>query len=76
VATSGTTHAPPAVAHESCDACHTPARIAELVPARTFCLTCHDAKAEDHYADRECSVCHLSASPEAWRPHLTRAEGT
>ena len=69
------THAPPAAAHESCDACHTPARIAGLVPARTFCLTCHEPQSKDHYADRECSVCHLNASPEAWRSHLTLAEG-
>jgi hypothetical protein len=76
VATSGRTHAPPVAAHESCDACHTPARIAELTPARTFCLTCHQPKVKDHYSDRECSSCHLSASPEDWRSHLTRAGGS
>ena len=34
-------HTPPALAHENCDACHTPARIALLTPSRPFCLTCH-----------------------------------
>jgi hypothetical protein len=67
-------HTPPAVAHEQCADCHTPANVAELTPTRPFCLTCHQPQAE-HYAAQECTTCHLDATPAAWRPRLTRAEG-
>ncbi len=68
-----TAHQRPVAAHEGCDACHTPARIRELLPARTFCLTCHTPET-DHYAPTECSTCHLQAHPEEWRPQLSRGE--
>ncbi len=63
-------HAPPIVAHQGCDACHTPARVAELTPSRPFCLTCHQPQAADHYPDRECTPCHLGATPAEWRSRL------
>lgn len=63
-------HTPPALAHENCDACHTPARVALLTPSRPFCLTCHQPQA-DHYPARECTPCHLDATPAEWRSRLT-----
>ena len=57
-------------AHQRCDACHTPARIAGLTPTRTFCATCHAAKATKHYDQKECTVCHFLADPTAYRAKL------
>jgi len=68
-------HTPPVAAHERCDACHTPARIAALTPSRPFCLTCHQPQADEHYSDRECTPCHLDATPAEWRQRLTGGGG-
>lgn len=68
-------HTPPVVAHEDCDACHTPARIAMLTPSRPFCLTCHQPQVE-HYPARECTPCHLDATPAEWRNRLVGGKGT
>ena len=65
------THALPVRAHVACDACHATAAIAALAPTRTFCLTCH-GPAVDHYPDRQCSVCHLQATPEQYRVRLLK----
>jgi hypothetical protein len=59
------------IAHQRCDACHTPASIALLTPARNFCSTCHSAQAKNHYEPKECSVCHFLAVPGAHRSSLT-----
>ncbi|MEX2177136.1 MAG: hypothetical protein WD801_00405 [Gemmatimonadaceae bacterium] len=59
------------VAHQRCDACHTPATIAGLTPVRAFCGTCHTAKATNHYDRQECSVCHFLTDPDAYRAKLT-----
>jgi hypothetical protein len=66
-----TSHAQPVEAHAGCAECHKAATIARLVPDRELCLTCH-AKQRDHYADRECTVCHLQSTPDAYREHLRR----
>lgn len=58
--------------HTGCDACHTPSRIAGLVPARTFCLTCH-MKQQDHQPDRECTGCHFFQTPAEFRRDLIRS---
>ncbi len=71
----GAPHTPPAAAHEGCDACHTPARIAELTPSRAFCLTCHQPQATDHHAPQECTLCHLDATPAEWRSRLVGGRG-
>jgi hypothetical protein len=63
-------HAPPLDAHQACDECHTERTIAMLQPTRSFCLACHDT-ATDHYRDKECTVCHLQATPESYRARLT-----
>ena len=68
-------HTPPTVAHEGCDACHTPARIAQLTPSRPFCLTCHQPQQADHYPARECTPCHLDATPAEWRSRLVGGRG-
>lgn len=68
-------HAPPVVAHQACDACHTPANIAQLTPSRPFCLTCHQPQA-NHYATQECTPCHLGATPAEWRARLIGGSGT
>jgi len=68
-------HAAPVAAHAGCDACHKPTTVALLTPDRGLCLTCHEAQRDKHYAERECSVCHLQATPEQYRAHLRRAEG-
>jgi hypothetical protein len=60
--------APPA-AHRACADCHDGATVDRLVPTRSFCLACHEP-ATDHYAERECTVCHFQSSPEALRPSL------
>jgi len=65
-------HALPVDAHAGCVQCHQSATVARLTPTRSFCLTCHSPKV-DHYAPTECTECHFQASPEAYRPHLSRA---
>lgn len=57
-------------AHQRCDACHTATTIAELTPTRSFCSTCHAAKAKGHYDQKECSVCHFLAEPGVYRSKL------
>ncbi len=57
-------------AHQRCDACHTATTIAELTPTRSFCSTCHTAKAKGHYEQKECSVCHFLAEPGVYRSKL------
>jgi hypothetical protein len=66
------THQPPVEAHVACDACHREATVARLMPDRALCLTCHEPQ-RAHYADRECTVCHLQSSPDAYRAHLRKA---
>jgi hypothetical protein len=63
-------HQRPVQAHVRCDACHTPATVARLVPARSLCLTCHAG--QDHYPAKECTVCHFQSTPETYRSHLNR----
>jgi hypothetical protein len=63
-------HTTPEVAHQRCDACHTATTIAALTPTRSFCGTCHVAKAKDHYDQRECTVCHFLAEPAVYRSRL------
>lgn len=67
-----TAHELPVDAHVRCDQCHASATVAALTPSRSFCLTCHDAEV-DHYAPKECTVCHLQATPEGYRARLTGA---
>ena len=67
-----TAHEPPVDAHLKCDQCHASATVSVLTPTRSFCLTCHDAEV-DHYAPKECTVCHLQATPEGYRTRLTGA---
>jgi hypothetical protein len=55
--------------HQACDACHTASTVALLTPDRSFCLMCHQRRA-DHYVQGECTTCHFLKSPEALRPHL------
>jgi hypothetical protein len=66
-------HQPPAEAHQECDACHAPEQVARLVPTRTLCLTCHTD--QDHYPQKQCTVCHFQASPEVFQAHLRKAPG-
>ena len=63
-------HAPPVDAHRACSECHTAATVAALEPTRSFCLACHSSQA-DHYQPKECTVCHLQATPGEYRPRLT-----
>ena len=70
--TPGTRTAHTRATHEGCAACHTPAHVAKLVPARSFCLTCH-APQREHQPGRECSTCHFLATPEQFRGRLMRA---
>ncbi|MEX2177212.1 MAG: hypothetical protein WD801_00785 [Gemmatimonadaceae bacterium] len=58
------------MAHQRCDACHTATTVERLTPARSFCSTCHAAKAKDHYDRKECSVCHFLADPDVYRSKL------
>ena len=67
-------HREPVEAHVGCDACHGANTVARLMPDRAFCLTCH-APQREHYADRECTVCHFQAAPDAYRAHLRKAGG-
>jgi hypothetical protein len=60
--------------HVACDNCHAENVVAQLVPNRTFCQTCHTDKAS-HHADRECTTCHFLASPDEFRVHLRKVEG-
>ncbi|HEU5169261.1 MAG TPA: hypothetical protein VFU46_01915 [Gemmatimonadales bacterium] len=64
-------HELPVQAHVACDACHTPATVARLVPTRSFCLACHKPQ-QDHYPPRECSACHFQRSPAELQPKLHR----
>jgi hypothetical protein len=59
--------------HVACTECHAQATVARLLPDRTFCLGCHPP-AVDHYADQECTQCHLLTSPEGFRPRLSSAQ--
>ncbi len=68
-------HAPPAEAHTACDACHDAAIVARLVPDRGLCLTCHAAR-QEHYRDKECTLCHFGSSPEAFQTHLREDGGS
>jgi hypothetical protein len=68
-----TAHQRPVDPHIACSRCHDPATIAALTPSRSFCLACHDPQKVDHYAPKQCTVCHLQASPEDYRPRLARA---
>jgi hypothetical protein len=65
-------HQPPVDAHQACDQCHTSTTVGVLEPTRAFCLACHGSEV-DHYQQRECSTCHLQATPEQYRPRLTGA---
>ena len=65
-------HADSLNAHVGCDACHRETTVAALLPDRGMCLTCH-APQRDHYPDRECTPCHLQATPEGYRAHLRKA---
>jgi DnaJ-class molecular chaperone len=67
-------HAALADIHVACDNCHAEGIVAQLVPNRTFCQTCHADKAR-HHAERECTTCHFLASPEEFRGHLRKVEG-
>lgn len=58
------------VAHQRCDACHTPKTVALLTPTRALCSTCHAPKTKDHYDALECTVCHFLAEPTAYRAKL------
>jgi hypothetical protein len=58
--------------HTGCDACHTTARVAELIPGRSFCVTCHVAQ-RGHQPGRECSTCHFLVTPAQYRPRLMKA---
>ncbi|HEV2671338.1 MAG TPA: hypothetical protein VGU74_09610, partial [Gemmatimonadales bacterium] len=67
-------HASLADAHIACDNCHLEDVVAQLVPNRSFCQTCHADKA-NHHTERECTTCHFLASPDEFRVHLRKAEG-
>jgi hypothetical protein len=58
--------------HVRCSACHAESTVARLEPRRSFCLACHEPKV-DHYVKRECTECHMLASPDAFRPLLGSA---
>ncbi|HWA15055.1 MAG TPA: hypothetical protein VG817_01385 [Gemmatimonadales bacterium] len=75
VASATAAHQRQPESHVRCDDCHATRAIAELTPTRSFCLSCHEARV-DHYRDRQCSTCHLQATPEAYQSHLRRAKGT
>jgi hypothetical protein len=65
-----TAHKTLETAHQRCDACHTATTVARLTPTRSFCSTCHAAKAKNHYDAKECTVCHFLANPAAFRSRL------
>jgi hypothetical protein len=64
-------HRLPVQAHAACDACHTPATVARLVPTRSFCLACHQPQ-QDHYQPKECSTCHFQRTPQELQQRLHR----
>ncbi len=68
-------HERPADAHVKCDACHNPETVALLFPDRSFCSTCHQEQAADHYVERECATCHMLATPEEHRRRLVSGSG-
>jgi hypothetical protein len=74
VATATETHRRPPNSHIACAQCHRESSVSVLTPARSFCLVCHQP-AVDHYRDRECSTCHLQATPDAFRPRLRETRG-
>ena len=55
--------------HVDCTACHQATTVSRLTPDRAFCLGCH-APAVDHQQGTACTVCHLFATPPAFRPQL------
>ena len=61
--------------HVACSSCHQEAVVAQLMPGRSFCLTCH-AQQRDHFAGRggECTTCHFLRTPDEFRKHLLTAE--
>ena len=67
----GPSHKTLEIAHQRCDACHSSATVARLIPTRSFCGTCHAAKETGHYAQKECSACHFLAEPADYRSKLT-----
>jgi hypothetical protein len=67
-----TAHEPPVDAHRACNQCHASATVAALTPSRSFCLACHDPKV-NHYEPKECTVCHLQATPKGYRARLMGA---
>ena len=67
-----TAHERPVQAHIACAGCHTPSTVTTLLPDRQFCLTCHAD--QDHYEPRQCTVCHLQATPAEWQPRLAQTE--
>jgi hypothetical protein len=64
-------HERPVQAHIGCDGCHTLTTVARLEPTRSFCLACHQSQ-QDHYAPKECSVCHFQRTPRELEPQLRR----
>jgi DnaJ-class molecular chaperone len=56
--------------HQRCDACHTASTVAQLLPDRSFCLTCHTPEQTDHHPAKECTTCHQLTTPEGYRPRL------
>lgn len=56
-------------AHQRCDACHTATTVARLTPTRSLCSVCHANKG-DHYAGKECTVCHFLSDPASYRSRL------
>jgi hypothetical protein len=58
--------------HVGCAACHQETTISRLSPDRKFCLGCHDPRV-DHNTATECTLCHLLATPGAFRPLLMGA---
>ncbi|HEU5042129.1 MAG TPA: hypothetical protein VFT84_14970 [Gemmatimonadales bacterium] len=68
-------HKRPVEAHQACDACHTEATVARLVPTRSFCLACHQPE-QDHYPAKECSACHFQRSPGELKVQLRQTGRT
>jgi hypothetical protein len=64
----------PVQAHIRCDACHTRATVARLVPTRSFCLVCHQTQ-QDHYSPKQCSACHFQRTPAELKARLVGAGG-
>lgn len=58
--------------HIACTQCHEATTISRLLPDRQFCLGCH-TPATDHFAQSQCTECHLFETPEGFRPSLARA---